>query len=181
MNVDKYEEIVEPKQGVQISLDNRTVIVKGPKGELKREFKESKIFLEIKEGKLIIFAKKASKREKRLCSTIKAHINNMCKGVSVGHEYKLKICSGHFPMNVAIIGDKLVVKNFLGEAMPRTITLKKGADVKIQGDFITITSISKETASQIAADIEQMTRITNRDKRIFQDGIYIISKDGKEV
>ena len=53
--------------------------------------------------------------------------------------------------------------------------------VKVEGSEIIIESTNKELAGQAAADIEQLTRITNKDRRIFQDGIYITEKDGKKI
>ena len=84
-------------------------------------------------------------------------------------------------MNVSIAGNKFVVKNFLGEKVPRVLQLKQGAEVKIEGDMIYILSPNKETAGQVSADIEQLTRRPGYDSRIFQDGIYIINKDGKQL
>ena len=84
-------------------------------------------------------------------------------------------------MNVSIAGNKFVVKNFLGEKVPRVLQLKQGAEVKIEGDIIHILSPNKETAGQVSADIEQLTRRPGYDSRIFQDGIYIINKDGKQL
>ena len=84
-------------------------------------------------------------------------------------------------MNVAVSGNKFVVSNFLGEKTPRELGIKDGADVKIEGDMVTVQSINKELASQTAADIERLTKVKGRDLRIFQDGIYIIDKDGKEI
>jgi large subunit ribosomal protein L6 len=105
----------------------------------------------------------------------------MIKGATEGHVYKLKVCSGHFPMNVAVAGKDFVVKNFLGEKKPRQVAIKEGVDVKVEGEIVTVESCDKELAGQTAADIETLTRITNRDLRIFQDGIYITEKDGKPV
>ncbi len=59
--------------------------------------------------------------------------------------------------------------------------LKEGVSIKVEGDMINVESIDKGLAGQTAADIEQLTRRTNYDTRIFQDGIYIINKDGKEI
>ena len=84
-------------------------------------------------------------------------------------------------MNVAIANNELVVKNFLGEKVPRTLILKSGAEVKVEGDLIVVESVSKEIAGQISSDIEQLTRRTGYDGRIFQDGIWIIVKDDKEI
>ena len=53
--------------------------------------------------------------------------------------------------------------------------------MKVDGDLVTVQSTSKELAGQTAADIEQLCRVTGRDRRIFQDGIWIIEKDGKPI
>ena len=79
-------------------------------------------------------------------------------------------------MNVAVNNGVLTIKNFLGESVPRTLKIKDGSDVKVDGQIITVNSTDIEKAGQTAASIEQLTRITNRDRRIFQDGIFIIEK-----
>ena len=84
-------------------------------------------------------------------------------------------------MNVSVGGGKLVVKNFLGEKFPRNLYLKEGVDVKIEGDLVYVTGVDKEIAGQVSADIEQLTRRPGYDTRIFQDGIYLVNKDGKEL
>lgn len=84
-------------------------------------------------------------------------------------------------MTVAVSKNELVVKNFLGEKVPRIIKLKENVTVKIEGEHIKIESPDKELAGQCAADIEKLTRRPGFDTRIFQDGIYIINKAGKDI
>ena len=116
-----------------------------------------------------------------MIGTFVAHSNNMIRGSKENHTYTLKICSGHFPMNVSVSDSKLTVKNFLGEKVPRVLKLMEGATIKVDGNMIHITSPSKEIAGQVSADIEQLTRRPGFDTRVFQDGIYLTIKDGKEL
>lgn len=181
MKADKIIQEIEILEGVEVTISGRLVSVKGPKGENKRELANPKINMETKEKKVILSAEKATKREKRNIGTFKSHITNLISGVVEPFVYNLKICSGHFPMTVTATKEELVVKNFLGETVPRTLKLKGGVSVKVEGDIVVVESIDKEIAGQTAADIEQLTRITNRDKRIFQDGIWITDKCGKKM
>lgn len=126
-------------------------------------------------------AAKATKREKTIVGAFWSHARNLVKGVQELHIYNLKICSGHFPMNVSVSGQEFVIKNFLGETVPRKVTLPKGAEVKITGTDILVSSPDREVAGLAAAKIENLCRITNRDLRIFQDGCYITHKVGKAV
>jgi len=168
-------------EGVTAQVDGSILKVKGPKGEVQRNFLHSRISLEVEGGKVVFAAKKASKREKTVMGSFASHVKNIVDGVVEPHIYKLKICSGHFPMNVSVAGRELTIKNFIGEAVPRKVQLMEGADVKINGTEIVVTSCNKEVAGQAAAQIESLCRVTNRDRRIFQDGCYIIHKAGKDI
>ncbi|MBU0457111.1 MAG: 50S ribosomal protein L6 [Nanoarchaeota archaeon] len=170
---------IKLKENINAQLDGVFLIVKGPKGEVKRTFAHPKIVLSVEKDKLILDVKKATRREKAVINSFEAHIYNMITGVEEPHVYKLKICSGHFPMTVSVSGNELTIKNFLGEAVPRKVKFIVGAEVKIDGNEIIVSSPDKEAAGQTAAKIESLCRITDRDKRIFQDGCYIINKAGK--
>lgn len=167
-------------EGVEISLDNSTLTVKGKEGELSREFRLGRLDIEAKGNEIIVGSKKSTKVEKKMMNTIAAHIRNMISGVTEKFVYEAKICSGHFPFTVTKEGnDKAIVKNFLGEKIPRTVSIPKGVDVEIKKEIITIKSMNKELAGQCAANFEMATKIKGRDRRIFQDGVYIINKNGK--
>ena len=183
MKQDIISERIEIPKGITVSIGSGNwVSVKGPKGEIKKHMLNAFVRVALEGNTIVIESKNASRRQKKLIYTFKAHVNNMFKGVVTPWVYKMKICAGHFPMNVAIQGDKLIVKNFLGEKVPRIVKLKSGAKVVLQDRDITVESADKERAGNVASDIEQLMRITGgRDLRKFQDGIYITSKAGKEV
>lgn len=172
---------IEIPEGTKVSIDKKKVIIEGPLGKNEREFDIGKIKLDIKGNKISLENKKSTKNDKRNLKTISAHIVNLIKGVNSKFEYKLKICFNHFPFTVRIDGDKVFVKNFLGEKKERVVNIPKNVEIKMEKEFITVSSIDKEIAGQTAANLERITRIRNRDVRIFQDGMYIINKNGKEI
>ena len=181
MNAKLMKETVDVPQGITVNISGSVVKLKGPKGELTRELRFPKIEIESKDGKIEVRAKDATKKEKTIIGTYAAHLKNMVIGVSEGYTYTLKVCSGHFPMNVAIIGKVFSVKNFLGEKIPRELIIKDGVTVKLEGDIIAVESIDKELAGQVAGAIEILTRVSGKDRRIFQDGIYITQKGNKKI
>ena len=169
-------------EGVEAKYEKGGILViKGPKGEIKRRLLDPQVRIEVGEGKVKLLASKATKREKRIVYTFNSHIKNMFKGAIEGHIYELKICSGHFPMNVSVSGNQFLIKNFLGENNPRKLTIKEGTKITVEGDKVRVEGIDKELTAQTAADIELLTMVKGRDRRIFQDGIYITNKDGKEI
>lgn len=174
-------QIIEIPENVEVILEDQTIIVKGPEGENKREFRVAQITLEKKDNKIILKSKKTTKNEKKMINTMRAHIKNMIEGVQKKFEYELKICFSHFPMNVEIKEDHAIVKNFLGEKIPRKLKIPQGVDIKIDKGIITVTSSNKELAGQAAANFEKATRIRMKDRRVFQDGIFMINKAGKKM
>ena len=173
-------EIEVPKE-ITARVTNNTVTVKGKKGEVTRSLPSKKITIKLEGSMIVIEAKKASKNEKTMVGSYQSHIKNMLKGCMEGHQYSLKIASLHFPMNVSVTKTQFIIKNFLGEKVPRVINITNGVNIKVEGDHVNVEGVKLEDVSQMAASIEQLTRIRNRDTRIFQDGIYITVKDGKSI
>ena len=179
MKVKLMKQEIELPEKVEVKLDGSILTVKGEKGELSRNFAHKNVSIRIEDKKIILFAEKATKREKTMIGTFKSHVKNMLRGVQRPFVYKMKICASHFPITASVQGDTFEVKNFLGEKVPRKLKIKPGAKITINAPGITVESVDKEIAGQVAADIEQLTRITDKDTRIFQDGIYITAKDDK--
>ncbi|PIN72255.1 50S ribosomal protein L6, partial [Candidatus Woesearchaeota archaeon CG10_big_fil_rev_8_21_14_0_10_45_5] len=71
--------------------------------------------------------------------------------------------------------------NFLGERKARTMKIPAGVKVTVDASTITVEGADKEITSQTAARMEQICIIKNRDRRIFQDGIYITEKAGESL
>jgi large subunit ribosomal protein L6 len=175
VNVITEKKIAIPK-GVQASLKDKTLELKGPKGTLSRTFAHPKIRVEIDKENVAVVSDLPKKKEYALTGTWAAHVNNMVKGVVDGFEYKMKIVYSHFPIKTSVKEGKLVIENFLGERHPREAAILSDVEVNVSGDAVTITGIDIEHVGQTAANIEKATNIKNYDPRIFQDGIYIVEK-----
>ena len=176
MKLKEIKKKISMPQGAGFQMEKGIITISGAKGNTSKKILDKSIEIK-KEGDFIIVKSiKLNKNGKRAVGTAASLIRNLVKGVTDGYEYQLKICSGHFPMNVSVAGKEIIIKNFIGEKNPRKCVVKGDITVKLNKEIITINGLNKEEVGQAAADIEQTTRITNRDRRIFQDGIYIVSK-----
>lgn len=118
--------------GVEVTLEKARMIVKGPKGQIAREFPKD---IEIKKegGKIEVSTKQKTAAARALVGTYTAHMKNMLAGVQTPYVYKLKIASVHFPITVTIENGVLLAKNFLGEKRPRRAKIPENVAVKVQG------------------------------------------------
>lgn len=173
---------IQIPSNVQLDLNSQEIKVSGPKGNITKTFRFSDINVEKKDNEVILKAKKAAKKKKMLVNTIVSHIKNMIKGVTEGYVYELKILSGHFPITATKDGDKVTVKNYLGEKIPRTAKILQGVNVEISKDKIILTGHDKEALGETASNLERATKLLgNKDKRKFQDGIFLVTKAGKPI
>jgi large subunit ribosomal protein L6 len=169
------EEIPIP-EGIDVTVD-KEVTIKGSKGQLSRKFNYPNVVIKKDDGNVVLEANFPKKRDKAMLGTIKSHINNMITGLTDGFTYNMKIVYAHFPMTVKAAGNKVTIDNFLGERYPRTAKIVGSAKVQVKGDEVVITGINKEDVGQTMANLEQATKIKGRDPRVFQDGIYFVSRE----
>jgi len=175
----KIEHTIAIPAGVTITADGDTVKVKGPKGELSRVFAHPRIIVKIEEGDVRVSCVYPRIKDKAMVGTFVAHIRNMIKGVTVGFTYGLKIVFSHFPMKVAVKGDRVEISNYMGGHDPRYAKIVAGCKVKVSGADVTVEGISIEACGQTAANLEKATSRLGFDRRTFQDGIYIVHKSHK--
>jgi large subunit ribosomal protein L6 len=173
------KEEIDILEGIEVNLNNKTLNIKGEKGEISRDFFHPKIEIKIKDNKILIQCKNPRKKQKALVGTFKAHIKNMMKGTTQGFEYNMKTVYSHFPIKLSVEGNKFIIQNFLGERAARKALILDGVNVNINGDFVTVQGIDIENVGQTVANIEKSTAVRNRDIRVFQDGVYRINKGDK--
>lgn len=166
--------------GIEAEVHGNEIILKKNGKEIKRKVDPS-IHLEKVGDKIKLSVKNARKKEKRMFGSAKSHIKNLIEGFGKEYEYELEICNVHFPITVTFDKAKseFIVKNMLGEKHPRIIKVSKNVEVEIKAPHVKIKSFSLEDAGQAAANLEKLTRVRNRDRNKFQDGVFITKKPGR--
>ena len=179
VKLDRIEHIVTIPEGVSATIsEDGVVTVTGPKGSLNRTFQSSYIQLFQDGSGLVVRVDVPRRKQRAMAGTWNAHLNNMVKGVTDGFTYNLKAFYSHFPMTLAVNGNTFTVNNYFGERVPRTAEILQNVDVKVSNKVeITVSGIDKESVGQTAANIERCTTVKKRDRRVFQDGIYLLSKE----
>ncbi|MFH1450550.1 MAG: 50S ribosomal protein L6, partial [archaeon] len=167
---------IEIPKDVKIEINNGDLSVQGKLGTVNKQVAIDSTEIKKDNGTITINPKTNRRKAKAMAGTITSHIKNMIKGVCEGWEYELKILYLHFPMTVKVEKDRVLVNNFLGENTPRIADVVGDTKVEVEGDKITVTGIDIETVSRTASNIELATRIKRYDRRVFQDGIFIVKK-----
>ena len=163
--------------GADVEVNGLIVSVKGPKGALERNFEtpelRGNIEIRVDGNNVLIKTTTERKHANKMSGTIASHIRNMVIGVMQGYKYIMKVHYVHFPMTVEVKGNEVLIKNFLGEKGIRKAKIRNGVKVEVNGQDVIITGISKEDVGLTASNIEAATRIKKKDRRVFQDGIYL--------
>ncbi|MEM4181681.1 MAG: 50S ribosomal protein L6 [Candidatus Pacearchaeota archaeon] len=183
MEKEKITRIIELPEGYSLKIEGEIFIMSYNQKELKKEIKIPRgISIKI-EGKKVVIEpqKKPTKKENKTIGSLAAHLTNMVKGLEKPFVCKMEACYAHFPMTMKVEGDMLVIKNFLGEKVPRTAKILPGVKVDVKGNSLEISSEDIDAVGQTVANIERATKVKERDRRIFQDGIFLVEKNGREI
>lgn len=163
--------------GVTANIEGSVFSIKGPKGELTRDFLTKTIVVKI-DGENISFDKKVETLEsKSMWGTVASHVRNMITGVTEGFTKKL-ILEG--------VGFKSEVKDgflnlALGFSHPVKMEIPKELTVTAEKNNITITGIDKELVGSFTAKVRSMKKPEPyKGKGLRYDGEVIRRKQGKK-
>ena len=172
---DLIKEIQWP-DGFIAKLIDDVLEITGPLGSTSKDFRLIRVNIQVDSNKIILESFGNRKKHMATLGTAFSIINNLIVGTSEGFTYKLKTAFAHFPMSVKTEGSKILVDNFYGERSARVANIVGDSNVSIKGDEVIISGINLEHVSQTAANLEQSTRIKNKDHRVYLDGIYLFEK-----
>lgn len=165
--------------GVTITVDEKAVMVKGPKGELSQFTMPG---ITVAQDDSVINVTRASDEQEHRAKhgLMRTLVNNMIVGVTNGFEKKLEINGVGY--RVSLVGN--VIKMNLGFSHEINYTLPEGVQAKVEQNNITISGASKQLVGQVAAEIRAYKKpepykgkgIKYADERIIRKS----GKSGKE-
>ena len=138
--------------GVTVDIaENNYVTVKGPKGELARQF-APEMNISIEGSEIIITRPNDLKRNKALHGLTRALLHNMVVGVTDGFQKTLLIVGVGYRASMA--GSDLNLS--LGYSHPIVFKAPEGITIEVpEQTKIIVKGISKELVGQVAADIRE--------------------------
>ncbi|MWV39201.1 MULTISPECIES: 50S ribosomal protein L6 [Natrialba] len=170
---------LEIPDNVTVEIDHLDVTVDGPEGTVTRRLWYPDVSVDVEDDSVVIESESEDAKTNATVGTFESHVENAFRGVTDGWEYKMEVFYSHFPMQVRAEGEEVVIENFLGEKAPRRTNIHGDTDVSVDGEVVVLSGPNKEDVGQTAADIEQLTRVSGKDTRVFQDGVYITEKPAK--
>jgi large subunit ribosomal protein L6 len=171
-------EITLPED-VTASTDHLELTVEGAEGSVTRRLWFPGVEVSVADDAVVIESDAEDAQTQATVGTFESHVRNMVHGVAEGWEYRMEVHYAHFPMQVNVEDDEVVIQNFLGERAPRRTDIRGDTTVEVDEEEIVLRGPDKEAVGQTAGAIEQLTRVRNKDTRVFQDGVYIVEKPEK--
>lgn len=162
--------------GVEIKQDGNNITVKGPKGELTREF-SSDIKMNIEGNEVTFTRPNDSKEMKTIHGTTRANFNNMVVGVSEGFQKALELIGVGYRAQVQ--GNKLTLN--VGYSHPVEMTAPEGVTFEVPANTqVIVKGINKEVVGELVANIRGVRPPEPyKGKGIRYVGEFVRRKEGK--
>lgn len=164
-------------ENVNVTLENDTITVKGPKGSL--DFPISKSVIVKIDGNALTVETTSASDSNVMQGTTNAIIKNMIKGVSEGFEKGLEIIGVGYRFQVQ--GNVLTVN--AGYSHPVKITVPAELTVEaVSNTEIVVKGINKELVGEFAANIRKVRKPEPyKGKGIRYKGEVVRRKEGKKA
>ena len=174
--LEKFQDEVEIPEGVTITQKKHMLTFVGPLGKTHQSFRKIPVKIEIADSKVVLATIEYRKRDYAILHAARSLIRNICEGLITGYTIKMKVVFAHFPITVKVEGKDVIIENFQGERAPRKTKVWGDTKVVPKGDDVVITGHVLTDVSQTAAEIENGSRVKNKDHRVFLDGVYKFEK-----
>ena len=170
---------IEIPNGVTITVDPDNVTVVGPKGTLS-QFTMPGVTITQEDGTLTVTRVNDEPKNRAKHGLMRALINNMVQGVTVGFSKKLEINGVGYRVALANVGAGNGLKLNLGFSHDVNFALPEGIKAEVVQNTINISGISKQQVGQVAAEIRALKKPEPyKGKGIKYEGERIIRKSGK--
>lgn len=162
--------------GVEVTNNDNVVTVKGPKGELTREFNKN-IEIKVEGNEVTLHRPNDSKENKTIHGTSRANLNNMVVGVSEGFQKALELIGVGY--RAQLQGKKLVLN--VGYSHPVEIEAPAGIEIEVPSNTsVIIKGSDKEVVGELAANIRGVRPPEPyKGKGIRYVGEFVRRKEGK--
>lgn len=162
--------------GVDVTLDNTVITVKGPKGTLTRELHKD-MQITVENNEITVVRPSDNKTHRSLHGTTRSVVSNMVSGVTEGFAKNLELVGVGYRASKS--GDKIVLN--VGYSHPVEITPEPGIEFEVPSNTkITVKGIDKERVGAYAAKIRSVREPEPyKGKGIKYEGERIIRKEGK--
>jgi large subunit ribosomal protein L6 len=137
--------------GVTVTIDDRIITVKGPKGELSRNV-GTEVSVAKDDNSLTVSPKNESKAARAMWGTVRMHLANMVSGVTQDFAKQLQIEGIGY--RAALEGKNLVLN--MGFTHPVVIVAEPGIAFKVEKNIVTVSGYDIEIVAKIAAQIHRV-------------------------
>ena len=168
-----FESETELPPGVALVVEGDKIKFTGSGKSLEAKFNSKVVKITVNGNKVIFHCQgKATRNKVAAALAAKAHLRNMLAGAKGDFSTHLQVIYAHFPVSIEVKGKEVLIKNFLGEKLPRTANIEGNAKIEVKAQDIYVTGSDKYAVGQTASNIVRATMIRLKDRRVFQDGIY---------
>ncbi len=175
--VGKYPVVIPA--GVEVKIENNTVIAKGKNGELSFSFDDSHVSTKLEENKIVVTPLSQSQQARALWGTTRAQINSIVKGVSEGFTKQLELIGVGYKARLEG-SNKLVLS--LGFSHEVVFMAPEGIKITcVSPTQLTVFGANKQLVGQVADKIREYRKPEPyKGKGVRYTDEYVRRKEGKK-